>query len=115
MLEIFVSKSRHVTIKHLKVVAGYRGAVAATVLEFRVLVMIASHVTLEHLETAMNQTTIKVEATNNLCVCAVYFQNATLYITDPTGDYMIMESTLSATSVEAYLTTCYYTTAEHCI
>ena len=57
----------------------------------------ASHIIFEHLETAVNPTSIRIEATDNVCICAVDFQNAKLEITAPTGDYMVMESILSST------------------
>ena len=114
VFEIIVTKSAYVTLRNLKVVAGYNRARVATVIEFSILVMEASHVTLEHLDTAVYPTTIRVEATNNLCVSDVHFQNASLEITDPTGDYMVRQSILTSTVVTANLTACSHTKAENC-
>ena len=61
VFEISVSKSSHITLKNLKIVADQ--AKFATMLEFSILVNESSHVTLEHLEAATNLATIKVEQT----------------------------------------------------
>ena len=91
---------------------------AATVLEFSILVMEGSHVILEHLEIGRNfdfgHATIQVEATDNLCVCAVDFQNARLLIINPAGGYVIMESILSLTDVTINPTACSYTITTKC-
>ena len=112
VFEISVSKSSHITLKNLKIVADR--AKFATMLEFSILVNESSHVTLEYLEAATDLATIKVETTNNFCVCAVDCQNAKLYITKPTGNYTIRESILSSAVVEVNPTACSHTTAENC-
>ena len=83
-------------------------------IEFSIHVMEASHVTLKHLDTAIHSTTVRVEATHNLYVSNVHFRNASLEITDPTGDYMIRQSILTSTVVTANLTACSHTNAVNC-
>ena len=112
--KILVTESSHVTLKNLKVVAGYNRARATTELKLSILVQKASHIIFEHLETAINPTSIRIEATDNVCIRAVDFQNAELEITDPTGDYMVTESVLSLTSVLTHPSACSQTTAENC-
>ena len=111
---ILVNESSHVTLENLKVVAGYNRVMATSVLKFSILVQKASHIIFEHFETATNPTSITIEATDNVCIRAVDFQNAEMEITDPTGDYMVMESILSSTSVLTHPSACSQTTAENC-
>ena len=113
---ILVNESSHVTLENLKVVAGYNRAMATTGPKFSILVQKASHIIFEHLETAINSTSIRIEATDNVCIRAVDFQNAELTITNPTGDYMVMESVLSSTSLLTNPSACSpdQTTAENC-
>ena len=122
--KILVTESSHVTLKNLKVVAGYDRVMATTGFKFSILVQKASHIIFEHLETAKYPnsirietagcTSIRIEATDNVCIRAVDFQNVELEITDPTGDYMVMESTLSSTSVLTHPSACSQTAAENC-
>ena len=111
---ILVNESSHVTLKNLKVAAGYNRAMATTELEFSILVQKASHIIFEHFETAINPTSIRIEATDNVYIRAVDFQNVELEITDPTGDYMVMESNLSSISALTHSSACSQTAAENC-
>ena len=111
---ILVNESSHVTLENLEVVAGYNRVMATSVLKFSILVQKASHIVFEHFETAINPTSITIKATDNVCIRAVDFQNAELKITDPTGDYMVMESVLSSTYVLTHPSACSQTTAENC-
>ena len=49
-----------------------------------------------------------------MCIRAVEIHNAELKITNPTGDYLVMESVLSLTSVVTNPSACSQTTAENC-
>ena len=113
--KILVRESSHVTLENLKIVtdADNDSVIATPMIEFSILVKKASHIKFEHLETAV-YTSIRIEATDNVCIRAVEFQGARLEITDPTGDYMVMESILSSTSVLSHPSACSQTTAENC-
>lgn len=75
----------------------------------QISVMESSNITLEELKVQNN---VSVARTSNLCVRSVEFQNATLSIEDPTGDYTIMDSIFgSSSNISIVLTTCPYTTA----
>ena len=117
---ILVTESSYVTLKNLKVDAGYDyGTVRVpTILKSRILVKKASHIIFEHLNLQLKNaeypSLLKIEATDNVCICAVDFQNASLEITAPTGVYMVMESILSSTFVETHPSACSQATAENC-
>ena len=110
---ILVTESSHVALKNLKVVAGYNRAKDTPMLEFSILVQKASHIIFEHLETAID-TSITIEATDNVRIRTVDFQNAKLEITDPTGVYTVMKSILSFISVLTHPSACSQTTAKNC-
>ena len=110
---ILVTESSHVTLENLKVI-GYSRMMAASVFTFRVLVKEASHIIFEHLDVAISPNSIRIEATDSVCIRAVDFQNVELEITDPTGDYMVIESVLSSTYVQTHPSACSQTAAESC-
>ena len=62
--KILVTESSHVTLKNLKVVAGCNRARATTGPKFSILVEKASHIFFERLETVINSTSIRIEATD---------------------------------------------------
>ena len=114
--DILVTESSHVTLKNLMIVPDcYRFWVLTTTEpEFSILVTKASNIIFEHLKAEVVPNSIRIEATDNVCIRAADFKNAELEISDPTGDYMVMESIFSSISVVTHPSACSQTTAENC-
>lgn len=119
--KVFVKQSSHVKFKQLKLVSGYVLVTESSyvafehfkveqrmkhksnlyfTLEYQIRVVESSHVTVEQFKTSFHFG-IQVTQTSNLCLHSVDFRYIHLSITNPIGDYMVMNSIL--TSMVVYL------------